>query len=636
MLGLNFLSNSKNSNRFPHRKTFSAFILLAFIILPFQNCGKFAVKGEPGLVDQSSTNDGSGLPGPMPLPGPNPGVGTTDAARIERCKSYLRKPVITNAAVLSATTLTVKSGLGTRSGDANSATLSVDVDASKGVANLAGASADNCSPSTQLIVAAELNNATYPAVFSGGIDGDGKSVTGNAGTLASSVLTRVFTINNNNAYNSTTVPFRINIEDNERQIRCASGSLFFKVTVRVSLAGGMNPPMVNSDPIYIKTNFSNSCWVQSKLVAAEPYTLNANAGHRVAIDGNWAAVLSQKDNNMGAVYMFMKSGSAWTFSKKIIMNDAASGQTLSNVALKNGILAVSNASFGAKGKIYIYKSSGTDWVYSDSFQAPENVLDQKFGIGLALGNQFLAVGASDIPQGNYLGKVYIYDYNGSNFTHSQTLTPSSEAYKFGQTVAVSGSSIIVGAPGAGSGSFTGAAFVFTDAGSSWTSTTVQKPNLSAAAAFGSSVAINGNQIAVGAERHDVGMNADVGAVYYYSNFSGPVSHTVNSNAAGSLLGSAVALSADSLYVGASTGTPEDGNNNSGFVSRLLISSLTSGGSSTTNTANGGFVHFSEDSVDNEYFGQSIASDGGSQIIVGAPAKNIPFQRSGSAYVYGVR
>ena len=216
------------------------------------------------------------------------------------------------------------------------------------------------------------------------------------------------------------------------------------------------------------------------------------------------------------------------------------------------------------------------------------------------------------------------------------MAPSSEAYKFGQSIAVSGNLMAVGAPGAGANSFAGAAFVFVDNGTSWTSTAVQKPGLSTAAAFGSSIAINGNRLAVGAERHDVGMNVDTGAVYYYSNYSGAVTHTVSANKGASLMGAAVALSSDSLYVSASTGTPTDGIDNSGYVSRILISNLTNGGNSTANSNNGGFIQFSEDSIDNEYFGQSIATDGGSQVIVGAPAKNTPFQRSGAAYVYGVR
>lgn len=649
MFDLNLISNLKRKIHSLRKKTISSFVLLALLILPFQNCGKFEVSNQPSGADQSSLsnnlNDGGPLPGPnmtpSPLPTPTPGGSTNAAetARIDRCKSYLQKPVITNLAALNSTVLNLQSGLGTRSGDTNSATLNVDADAAKGVSNMAGATADNCNPTTQLVVAAELNNASYPASFTGGVDEDGNHLTpGNQGSQADDVLVRVFTAATSNAYNTNSVPFRINIEDNTRKIRCASGSLFFRVTVRTTMNNaGTNPPAANSDPAFVRTQFSNSCWTQSKLVASTEYPLNANAGHRVAIDGNWAAVLAQKDNNMGAVYMFSKSGSTWSFAKKVVMNDAQANHTLSNIALKNGVLAVSNSTFAAKGKVYIYKNSGTDWVYSDSFVAPESALDQKFGIGLALGSNFLAVGASDIVNGSYTGKVYIYDYNGSTFTYSQSLSPSSEAYKFGQTLAVSGNNLAVGAPGSGANSFSGAVFVFTDNGSSWTATSVQKPTaLSSSASFGTSVALDGSRLAVGAERQDSGTNADTGAVYYYANFSGALTHTINGNAAGGLMGAAVAFSSDSLFVGATVGTPEDGAANSGYISRLLLSSLTNGGSSAANTANGGFVQFSEDKSSNEYFGQSIATDGGNTVIVGAPAKNVPFQRSGAAYIYSVR
>ncbi|MEK6772313.1 MAG: hypothetical protein AABY64_00100 [Bdellovibrionota bacterium] len=625
-----------------HKKNLSLLALLTILTLPYQNCGKFEAENGPGSVNQSSTlSNQNPTPGTVPPPPPG-GTGLTpaqiaDAARVARCQTYIQKPVITNAAALGSTVLNLTSGLGTRSGDSNSAVVNVDVNAAKGIANLSAATADSCVPVATLLVAPETMNNSYAAIFSSGVTIMGDPVTGgNQATHASAILNRVFTLNNSNAFTGTSVPFRIDIQDGQRSIRCGAGTLYYRVIVRVTANVAVNPAAMNSDPVYVRANFSNACWNETKL----PLTINsasANAGHKVAIDGNWAAVLSPKEDNMGAVFMFSKSGNTWSFTQKISVNGAASGQTLSNVALKGGMLAISNATFGAMGRVYIYQNVNNNWSFVQNLTPPEAVADQKFGIGMAMRSNFLAVGASDILSGSNSGKVYIYSSNGSSFSYSQVLAPISQAYNFGQSIAASASGIAIGAPGAVN-LFSGAAFVFINNGGTWTGSTVQKPaNLSSAAAFGSSVSFDGLRLAVGASRHDSANNADTGAVYYYANYSAGLTYTLNGNAAGTQLGSAVALSSDSLYVGASGGTPEDGNGNSGFVSRLMLSSLTAGGTATPNGNNsaGGFIQYSQDSTGTENFGESLASDGGSNVIVGAPAKSDPLSRSGAAYIYRV-
>ncbi len=624
-----------------HKKSLSLLVLLTILTLPYQNCGKFEAENGPAAsVDQSSTLNNPNPP-PGTVPPPPGGTGLTpaqiaEAARIARCQTYIQKPVITNAAALSSTVLNLTSGLGTRSGDSNSAVVNVDVSAAKGISNLSAASADSCVPVTTLQAVPETMNNSYSAIFSSGVTIMGAPVvTGSQSEHASAVLDRVFTLNNSNIFAGTTVPFRIEIQDDDRSIRCAAGTLYYRVTARVTANVAVNPAAMNSDPVYVRANFSNACWNETKL-AMTINSASANAGHKVAIDGNWAAVLSPKEDNMGAIFMFSKSGNSWSFAQKISVNGAASGQTLSNVALKGGMLAISNATFGAMGRVYIYQNVNNNWSFVQNLTPPEAVSDQKFGIGLAMGPNFLAVGASDILSGNNSGKVYMYSSNGSNFSYSQVLAPLSQAYNFGQSIAASASGIAIGAPGAVN-LFSGAAFVFMNSGGTWTGSTVQKPaNLSSAAAFGSSVSFDGSRLAVGASRHDNANTVDTGAVYYYANYSAALTYTLNGNAAGAQLGSAVALSSDSLYVGASGGTPEDGNGNSGFISRVLLSSLTAGGSATPNNNNaGGFIQYSQDSTGTENFGESLASDGGSNVIVGAPAKSDPLSRSGAAYIYRV-
>jgi hypothetical protein len=99
--------------------------------------------------------------------------------------------------------------------------------------------------------------------------------------------------------------------------------------------------------------------------------------------------------------------------------------------------------------------------------------------------------------------------------NSSTQQPSDE---FGSAVAIDGNTVVVGAIGAQvNGSPTGAAYVFVEPSTGWANMT-QTATLTAsdnASQFGASVAISGDTIVVGAPRTAMGDYPQVGAVYVY-------------------------------------------------------------------------------------------------------------------------
>lgn len=81
--------------------------------------------------------------------------------------------------------------------------------------------------------------------------------------------------------------------------------------------------------------------------------------------------------------------------------------------------------------------------------------------------------------------------------------------QFGESVAVSGASFVVGAPGTRLRA--GAAYVFTGSGSHWRMVRLKRPGNGTGGLFGTAVAISGGTIAVGA----AGARHDNGLVYIY-------------------------------------------------------------------------------------------------------------------------
>ena len=280
-------------------------------------------------------------------------------------------------------------------------------------------------------------------------------------------------------------------------------------------------------------------------------------GVSVAVRGDTVVVgAHQHDGDAGAAYVFTKpSGSAWvstsTAAKLTASDSAASDQFGSSVAVDgetDGDTVVVGASQGDSadaggnsitdsGAAYVYTKPGTGWADSSAetakLTASDGAASDEFGISVAVDDDTVVVGASG-DDGK--GSVYVYTKpSGSAWADSSAETAKliasdgAASDEFGISVAVDGDTVVVGAhkhdvtPSRGGTAVanTGAAYVFTKPGSAWASTsTAAKVTASDRAAndkFGSSVAVDGDTVMVGAYSHDNGdsTTADSGAVYVF-------------------------------------------------------------------------------------------------------------------------
>jgi len=166
------------------------------------------------------------------------------------------------------------------------------------------------------------------------------------------------------------------------------------------------------------------------------------------------------------------------------------------------------------------------------------------------------------------GAAYVFTRSGTVWTKVATLCASNgvSGDLFGTSVSINAGNIAVGAPGAGSG--TGAAYVYTGSGASWTeNATILNAGAAAGGSLGQSVSIQGFTVAAGAPTTTVGGKVNTGVtIVYTSNDSGVnwthVTFRPNGGQArnGALFGSAVSLSGNTILVGAPgfrTGTKQN-------------------------------------------------------------------------------
>ncbi len=211
--------------------------------------------------------------------------------------------------------------------------------------------------------------------------------------------------------------------------------------------------------------------------------------------------------------------------------------------------------------------------------------------------------------------------------------------QLGASVAVSGTTIVVGAPGHDSNQ--GAVYVFSEPAAGW-ATATQTAELTASDGvagdgLGSSVAVSGATIVAGAAQHKVGSQSYRGAAYVFTEPAGgwsmassPMTQTAelspSDGAAFNEFGDAVAVSGATIAVGSVGHSFSQG--------ALYVFSEPAGGWSTasfpmTQTAE----LTASDGATNDELGASVAIDG-STIVGGSPNHEVGSNTyQGSAYVF---
>src|SRR5712691_10156942 len=129
----------------------------------------------------------------------------------------------------------------------------------------------------------------------------------------------------------------------------------------------------------------------------------------------------------------------------------------------------------------------------------------EFGSSVAVSGTTVVVGARDesagTPAQTQAGHAYVFDATDGSLITTLTSPNAQADGEFGQSVAVSGTTVVVGAPEESAGtpaqSFAGNAYVF-DATDGSLITTLTSPNAQADGEFGSSVAVSGTTVVVGA------------------------------------------------------------------------------------------------------------------------------------------
>ncbi len=276
----------------------------------------------------------------------------------------------------------------------------------------------------------------------------------------------------------------------------------------------------------------------------------------------------------GAVYVYRRTGTIWEKEAYLKAPNTDAGDGFGQaLALDGDVLVVGapgedsiatgvggnpadNTSAGA-GAAYVYRRTGTTWAFEAYLKASNTDAGDGFGNAVAIAGNTIAVGApsedssaagingnqTDNTAGS-AGAVYVFTRVGSAWGQQAYVKASNAGGgdKFGTSVALNSNTLAVGAPDEDSSnrdnesdnatSEAGAVYVMTRNGVTWSQASyVKAPILDASDRFGASVAVRGDDLAVGVPGDDssargVGGNdsddstSDAGAVRVFTRNGG--------------------------------------------------------------------------------------------------------------------
>ncbi len=329
----------------------------------------------------------------------------------------------------------------------------------------------------------------------------------------------------------------------------------------------------------------------------------------VGVDG---VPVPGSETDSGAAYVFTRTNTTWSKQAYLKASNTREDDHFGDSVAVDGDTVVIGApgdnGFSpavVSGSAYVFARSGTTWTQQAHLESANPDLGDRFGTSIALEADTLVVGASgedsssSVVDGNQTnnsrsgsGAVFVFTRSTNTWTQSSYLKASNTGSNdgFGRAVALSGDTLVVGASGEDSSATgvggtqsnnsaggSGAAYVFTRSGGSgtWSQQAYLKAsNTSQLASFGSSVAILGDTVVIGAPGEDsdeTGSNGgtnwqDSGAAYVFTRSAGAWSQQaffkpsdiqtpggVVFNPARSAFGASVALDGEILAIGSPDG-----------------------------------------------------------------------------------
>ncbi|MBC7797122.1 MAG: carboxypeptidase regulatory-like domain-containing protein, partial [Pyrinomonadaceae bacterium] len=274
--------------------------------------------------------------------------------------------------------------------------------------------------------------------------------------------------------------------------------------------------------------------LQTQKITATGGAQNDNFGTSLGFDGNSIIVGANLDDvgtkvDQGSVYVFVRDmAMMWTQQVQLFNGNGLSGDNFGNSVAISGNIGIGGAVFddvdgrtdqgSAQG---LFRNNNNTWAQPAVLVTTDDAMNDAFGYSTAIDGTTAVVGAAfeDIGANTDQGAIYVYTKSGNSWNRQAKLVDAEGKFgdALGYRVAISGDTIVAGAFSSdGVNQDQGAVYVFVRNGTNWTLQAKLFANDGATNDFlGSSVAIFGDTIVSGAISANINGNIRQGAAYVF-------------------------------------------------------------------------------------------------------------------------
>jgi hypothetical protein len=362
-------------------------------------------------------------------------------------------------------------------------------------------------------------------------------------------------------------------------------------------------------------------------------------GVSVGISGNTIVVGSIYDDDLGgdagSAYVFVEDNGAWTQQAKLMAKDAKPGDYFGiSVAVFGDRILVGAAEAGTNGvrtgAVYVYERTNKLWTLVQKLTPSTGAQSDYFGYAVALEGDVAVIGA---PQTDAVafdsGAAYVFRYDGTQWNEVDKVWPATGGTYgfFGGSVALFGTTALIGQWDDGSGQDMGSVFAFKENAGAWVvQEEIMASDRGMGDTFGFSVAIYGNKAFIGAPFRDADC-ANAGAVYVFGRYNEDwceeqIIVPEDKNAA-QAFGSSVAVYGEWSTIGSYWDEDNGDYSGSAYIYRNV-----------ENVWEEQFKYIPGDGVIGQLFGISAAMDQ-DRVVIGANGDDDNGIDSGAAYQFSV-
>lgn len=243
------------------------------------------------------------------------------------------------------------------------------------------------------------------------------------------------------------------------------------------IVGAYSESNLNVGAAYIFKRSGNS-WVEQAKITADDGANFDQFGWSVSISGDYVIVGAYRDNvgsnnDQGSAYVFVRSDTVWTQQAKLTADDGAAGDEFGHSVSISGNYAIIGAPLDEvgsnldQGSAYVFQRVGTTWVQQVKLVADDGTAEDLFGYSVSMSGDYAVAGApQDRPSPTSGNRGSIYIFARTGSTWVQQDEHLYVGRSMGRSVSLSGD-YLLGNGAAGNGNEEGHAVLYKRSGSSW-------------------------------------------------------------------------------------------------------------------------------------------------------------------------